>query len=181
MPESGVALVPAPPGRRLGAVALDYLLISAYLVVLVLVGVALSANAGLAEALFGSPLVGELVGFAVLTLPVVAYFVVSEASSRGATLGKARLGLRVVTVDGRRLGLGGSLVRSGVKFLPWELAHAAIWQYTVGSGDLLLPNLLLAACWLLVAVNVGLAAFGDRHRALHDRIAGSLVVRATSR
>ena len=65
-----------------------------------------------------------------------------------------------------------------MKFVPWELAHAAIWQYTAaGSDELLLPNVLLAASWLLVIINVAMAVFDRRHRALHDRLAGSLVVR----
>lgn len=106
------------------------------------------------------------------------YFALSEASAREATLGKRRLGLRVVTVDGERLSLGRSLLRSAVKFLPWELAHAAIWQYTAGSPDeLMLPDVLLVASWTLVAVNVAMAVVDSRHRALHDRAAASLVVR----
>jgi uncharacterized RDD family membrane protein YckC len=109
---------------------------------------------------------------------VTLYFALSEASAREATLGKRRLGLRVVTVEGQRLSLGRSVLRSAVKFLPWELAHAAIWQYTAaGSDELILPDVLLVASWTIVAVNVAMAVLDRRHRALHDRLAASLVVR----
>jgi uncharacterized RDD family membrane protein YckC len=65
-----------------------------------------------------------------------------------------------------------------VKFLPWELAHAAIWQYTtVRPEGLMLADVLLVASWTIVAVNVAMAVLDGRHRALHDRVAGSLVVR----
>jgi uncharacterized RDD family membrane protein YckC len=177
--EGGVEL--APLLRRLGAVAVDYLIVSAYLVVLVVIGLTLRANAGLANALFGSPLTGELTGLVVLTAPVTLYFAFAEASPLGATVGKGWTGLRVVTIDGERLPIDRSLLRSVTKFVPWELAHAAIWQYTAPGPDQLLPTALLAASWILVGINVAMAVLDGRHRALHDRVAGSLVVRTPSR
>jgi uncharacterized RDD family membrane protein YckC len=173
------AIQPAPLLRRLGAVGLDYLVVSAYLVVLVLIGLAVSGNPGLADALFGGPLIGELVGFIVLTLPVTLYFGLSEASPRGATIGKRGLGLRVVTLEGERLSVGRSLVRSATKFLPWELAHAAVWQFAfAGPDDQLLPTMLLVASWSIVGVSVALTLLDPRRRSLHDRVAGSIVIPA---
>lgn len=174
-------LEPAPLLRRLGAVALDYLVVSVYLVLLVLIGLRLSSNAGAADTLFGSPLIGELVGFAILTVPVTLYFALGEKEPRGATLGKRGLGLRVVSVDGGGLSLGRSLLRSATKFVPWELAHAAIWQFAfAGPDEQLVPTALLIASWTLVAANVGVALLDRRHRALHDLVAGSIVIRPGS-
>ena len=53
------------------AFGVDYILIAAYLVVLVAAGVAVRALApGLAGAAFGNPFAGELTGFVLITLPV---------------------------------------------------------------------------------------------------------------
>jgi uncharacterized RDD family membrane protein YckC len=59
-----------------------------------------------------------------LTLPVTLYF----AAPSGATLGKRALGLRVVTERGDRVSFGRALLRAGVKFVPWEIAHTALWH-----------------------------------------------------
>jgi uncharacterized RDD family membrane protein YckC len=89
------------------------------------------------------------------------------------------MSLRVVTTDGRRLSIPRSLLRSGVKFLPWELAHAAIWQLTAGDADALLPILLLALSYALVIANVATAVVHQEHRALHDLVGGTtLLLRA---
>ena len=43
-------------------------------------------------------------------------------------------------------------------------------------GNQLLPTILLAGSWLLVGLNVLTAVVHQRHRALHDLIAGTQVV-----
>ena len=102
---------------RSGAFALDYLLIAAYLVMIVALGALLRLLApSVAATLFGGPLIGELSGFLALTLPISLYFVLHEASPAGATWGKRRLGLRVVDAAGGRLGLGRSALRTALKF-----------------------------------------------------------------
>lgn len=169
---------PAPLGRRLAAVALDYLVISAYMVILVLLALLAGTLAPwLADALFANAVVGELTGFVVLTLPVTLYFALSEASAAGATWGKRRMRLRVLTDDGRQLSLGRSLLRSAVKFMPWELAHASIWQFRFAAGDAsqLLPTVGLAVTWLLVAITILSVLLDRRRRALHDRVARTVV------
>lgn len=171
---------PASLLTRAAAFGFDYLLISAYLIILVPVGLVLQlASPALSHALFGDPISGELTGFAVLTLPVTLYFAFGEASAAQATWGKRRLGLRVVAGDDQRLGLGRSLLRSGLKFLPWELAHATIWQFLFAGPKP--PPLLdgaLAVVWLLVGLN-GLSVLVDRrHRAVYDLIARTTVVSA---
>ena len=119
---------------RAAAFGLDYLLIAAYLVVAVGAGVLLRLLAPEpSRAVFRDPLRGELTGSVVLTLPITLWFALSERSTAGGTWGKRRMRLRVVTGDGRRLSLGRSLLRSGLKFLPWELAHAVIWQFSAAG------------------------------------------------
>lgn len=73
-----------------------------------------------------------------------------ESSARGATLGKQALGLRVQRSDGAPLGFWHASARAAGKLL---------------SGALLLIGFFLAA--------------GREKRALHDRMAGTLVVRVS--
>jgi uncharacterized RDD family membrane protein YckC len=159
----------------MAAVGADYAVIAIYIAVVTAAGWGIRQIApDVLEALFRTPATGELAGFALLTLPVSAYFVLGEASSTGGTWGKRRLGVRVLTNEGRRIGLGRSVVRTAVKFLPWELSHAAIWQLVAaGSDGSAAGTALLAAAWTLVAITVLLALIDRRHRALHDRLAGT--------
>jgi uncharacterized RDD family membrane protein YckC len=81
---------------------------------------------------------------------IVLYFATLESGSRQATLGKLALGLKVTTDEDRRLSFPRALGRFFAKLLS------------------------------LVPFGVGfvMAAFTEQHRALHDLIAGTLVVRS---
>jgi uncharacterized RDD family membrane protein YckC len=176
---------PASVARRAAAFGLDYLLIAGWLVLVVGGGALLRLAApGLAAALFGNPLIGEATGFLVLTLPVSAYFAATEAGPAGASWGKRRLGLRVTTVSGQDLRLSRSVLRTGLKFLPWELTHAIIWRFAnPGSAPEVLLNIGLVVVWALIAANLASALLDDRRRTLYDRLSGTRVVqvRQTSR
>lgn len=119
----------------------------------------------------------ELAGFLLLTLPFVLYFVVSEASAWSGSIGKRLLRLRVLDNDGKKkISVSQSVKRSVVKFLPWELAHFAIWNafvfesalYGAAIGALILCYALL----LLYAVGLLLKS----HRPLYDLMAHTVVV-----
>src|SRR5699024_8542939 len=68
-----------------------------------------------------SPLTAELTGFLMMTLPVSLYFIMCECSKWQGTLGKRKMGIRVVDDLGRRIGIGRSAFRTAIKFLPWEI------------------------------------------------------------
>lgn len=87
-----------------------------------------------------APWQGQLLGVVSLTLPVVSYFAFSEWLA-GATLGKHLLSLRVAELSGNRLTLPRSLVRSGVKFLPWEISHTALYRVIQPDTSALWPYL----------------------------------------
>jgi hypothetical protein len=80
---------PSSLRARLAAVGIDYLVVLGYLIGLIAIGIAISNVPGLA-APFDDPIVGEFIGFVVLTLPVMLYFAISEASAAGATHGRRR-------------------------------------------------------------------------------------------
>lgn len=69
------------------------------------------------------------------------------SSARQATLGKMALRLRVTDLDGNRISFGRASARHFAKYL---------------SG-------------LILAIGYIMAAFTERHQALHDMVAGTLV------
>ena len=170
----------ASVGRRALAFLLDYAVVAAWIAVVVAGGFWLrSAASDLAGSLFGDPLTAEAVGFLALTLPVGLYFALSEAGPRGATIGKRRLGIRVIGDDGSAVSIGRSLLRTALKLAPWELSHAIIWRYAnPGSAPDALLTAGLVLVWGLVGANLAVAVFDDRRRSIYDRLSRTRVVRA---
>ena len=106
--------------RRLLAFLIDYLIVLAYIAVLLgITLVVFSFFEASPSAL--DPLRGQVVGFVTLTLPVFLYFYSSENGPHRATIGKRKMGLKVV-----RRKPGNVLLRNILKFLPWELAHTGV-------------------------------------------------------
>jgi uncharacterized RDD family membrane protein YckC len=116
--------------RRLAAFAFDYVLIAGYITAVSIVSyaiwhAALGRMPGPADA---SLWLFDLLAFTTVVVPVTLYFALSEASGHRATWGKRRVGLVVLSSDGTRLGLGRSVLRSALKFLPWQIAHSSLFH-----------------------------------------------------
>jgi uncharacterized RDD family membrane protein YckC len=169
----------ASAGRRLAAFAIDYAIVSLYAILLAVVSLSLSSlvpgSVAVAEAWMF-----DLLAFSTLVLPATLYFALSEASSQRATLGKRRLGLVVVDKCGRRLGVRRSLVRSGIKFLPWQIAHTSLfqipgWPMAVTT----IPPLAMMglAVSLVAAAIFAIGLFVRSRRTLYDVASRSRVVR----
>jgi uncharacterized RDD family membrane protein YckC len=169
--------------RRLFAFVLDCAVILGYAGLLAAVTLAAGRITG-----FGarppSTLAGRFAGHAVaalvLTLPALLYLAASEASARGASLGKHALGLRVVDRGGGPLPFTRSLLRSALKLLPWELAHTALW-HTPGWPAQAQPG---AATWIGVGLCYALTAwyvaslFVGSGRTPYDRLASARITRS---
>lgn len=150
-PPSPPATAPAGFWLRVAAMLIDGVILGFAMGALVL-GLAVVggfAAASMSDA--ASPLLGAVVMVAWVTAMAGqwAYFAFMESSSRQATLGKMALGLTVTDLGGRRLGLGRATGRYFAKILSTLPLHL---------GYLL-------------------AAFTERKQALHDLVAGTLVVR----
>ena len=119
--------------RRLLAFFVDWLVIAAWGGALF--GAVVLINAGIPSRP-SSPWLSQAIGFVAMTLPVLLYFALTESASAQATLGKRALHLHVVRSDGEQLQLSTSLLRSAVKFAPWELGHTVANQavYAGASG-----------------------------------------------
>ena len=169
---------------RIAAFLLDYLIIAAYIVVLIVVSVLLGFGPlrQTFQVLFANPDSSEISAFLLLVLPVILYFVLFESSSRQATPGKSKLGLRVTGTHGERLSLGRSLVRSLIKFLPWELTHACLWRIPGWPFNPQAPSPIISAglilVWIIVGAYVISLLMSKKHQTLYDMIAGSYVALA---
>ena len=123
--------------RRTGAFFLDWLVLGFLFFIVGLV----SGGGDVGTTLFGFVLWG---------LPVV-YFAGLHAFNRGATAGKALLGIAVCGADYRRVGLGRAIWRSVATFLLWITGIGGLVDMAIGEAD-------------------------GRRRWLHDKMAGTIVV-----
>jgi len=120
--------------KRVLAFAFDYVLVGLYAFGLYVLVTMSGLDKSIGGFIAHAPFRGQLVGFLLLTLPVVFYFVSLEKSSQGATLGKRILRLRVL-VDTRGRDAGKAvLIRNVLKFLPWEIAHFGVHQLMYFEG-----------------------------------------------
>ena len=171
--------------RRLLAFALDYIIISVYLGVLVVLAVVLArtpAGPGF-QALFSNPNSAELTAFLLLVLPVLLYLALSESSRWQATWGKRVVGLRVETTSGAAVRFPRALGRNVLKLIPWELTHACLWRI---PGWPLAPEtpplwitVGLILVWVIVALYVISLVLSPTGQTLYDRLAGVRIVRVT--
>lgn len=158
--------------KRAAAIAWDLPVIVAWAVVAGVIGVGLNWLVGLQPR---SPWALDLQAFLTLILPVILTFAYQEASRAQATFGKRRLCVVVGDVAGRPPGRRRALVRSAVKFLPWQLGHTAVFHLAAGSTSAVFVALSIGA-QVIVLCSVVAMTMDGRHRALHDWVAGTRVI-----
>ena len=124
----------------------------------------------------------EIYTLLAISLPTWLYFILSEISPWKATLGKRLLGIQTLgVISGRRMSLLQSIVRTLIKLLPWELAHATnnlptpMW-YTENPGFRVGFTLIP----ILVTIYLLMAQFSRRKQGPHDLAARTSVVYASS-
>ena len=150
-------------------------------VVLVLPWVAFAGAVGLGlrvvDAAPTTPVGRDALAFVTLVGPTTVTAAWLESGPRRATPGKRWAGLQVVGLDGGTLPRHTALLRSVVRFLPWQLAHTAVFHLVDGSTSPAWFAVSVAAqatvllSWVLVARD---------GRALHDRVTGARVVPAAT-
>ena len=165
---------PAGFAKRLRAFAIDFLPIAAYILVLMGIGVGIVGVAN-ESAVWASPWTMDLFAFLVLVLPVVLYFTLQEGSPRQATWGKHKVGIKVVNAQGTKLSGPQVLIRSAVKFFPWQLAHTCVIQIWFGQTSSWLMIGALLAQGLVVTYILSIM-ISKEHRAPYDRLSGAYVI-----
>ena len=168
-------VTPAPGAARWRASGWDHLVILGWLAVLTVLG--LVVRSLLPDPGPVPPIAADAVAFVLSVLPVWAYLTVTESGRRQATLGKRRAGLAVADRDGGRAGAGRVAVRNAVKLLPWQLAHVSVARVIAGVDAPVTVAVTYALSLLIPAVSIGIAWRDPAHRALHDLVAGTRVVR----
>lgn len=164
--------------QRLGAFALDYLLLLGYLLALTLIFLLLNSVFPASSWLFAERVRAQLIAFLLLTLPITLYFAVTESSARQATWGKQKLKLMVSDQAGSRITFWRALGRNLLKFIPWEISHTLIWQIQFSQGE---PagwiNYGFGLVYVLVGLNMASLLISKTKQSLYDWIAGTYVIR----
>jgi uncharacterized RDD family membrane protein YckC len=163
---------PAGPALRFRAQALDTAVIAGWVGFAAAVGLGLRTG-GIS---LDSAWARDAVAFTSLVLPSTLTFAASEASMAQATFGKRRLNLIVTDREGNRVSFRRSLARSALKFLPWQLAHTAVFGLLADPTSKGFLFLSIGA-QALVVVSVFAMILDPEHPALHDRVAGTRVIR----
>jgi len=165
---------------RVKAFALDYIIISGYLIALTLLFLILNSISDAFQQLFSQRVQAQILAFLLVTFPVTLYFSITESSARQATWGKQRLGLRVTDQEGNRIRLPRALTRTLLKFVPWEISHTFVWQMYFSSGaNLVFINYGFVLVYVLVGLNIASLVMTKTHRTLYDFLAGTSVVKNT--
>ncbi|MBE0609296.1 MAG: RDD family protein, partial [Dehalococcoidia bacterium] len=107
---------------------------------------------------------------------LLLYFFIGFAW-KGQTIGASVMQLMVIRSDGRPLGVIGAMARV-IGLLVYVLIAGAgvLAAYTLRESTVI-AGAVLAGTFVLVAFGFIWAAFDRHRRTLHDRIAGTIVVR----
>lgn len=162
--------------RRILAFVFDFLIIGVYLLFLFIIGFGINSITG-GIALLASPLAMNILAFITVIMPVILYFSLQESSTYRATFGKRWAKIRVVNPQGARLTIWQTLLRSVVKFLPWQLAHTSVIYIQFGNQS---PVFIVGALLSqgLVIIYIVFLLFSKKHQTPYDLIAGTYEVLA---
>jgi uncharacterized RDD family membrane protein YckC len=164
--------------QRAGAFALDYIIILFYLVGITLLSLLVNSLFSVSEWLFADRVRAQLTGFLLLTLPVTLYFAVGEASGQQATWGKKRMGLRVTDIHGEPISFWRSLLRTALKFIPWELSHTLIWEIYFSPGiSSAWVNYGLILVYVIIGLNIASLMMTRTHQTIYDYFAKTYVIK----
>lgn len=157
--------------RRFTALLIDYLVLSIYAGTLFLfspiVYPLFQKSAGQSE----------FFGVIFLVAPVFLYFFLFEAPYLKATPGKLLFHIKVIKIDRTNFNYKNSFFRSLVKFIPWELAHFAIWQLVFKNSSFsVIAESLLVITNILAGIYIAFPFFNRNARAIHDYAGHTILV-----
>jgi uncharacterized RDD family membrane protein YckC len=161
---------------RLKAFLIDYLFILVYLILLLLCTLFIFPSL---QTLFtGSLGMAQLMGFLLVTLPISLYFIVTDSVIFGQSFGKRKLGIQVVNRNGATLSVPQAIIRTFLKFLPWELSHFLVYRL-VNIGDSEMPvhyYLIGGLIYALMLIYILTAIFTKKKQSLYDLFAKTKVI-----
>ncbi|MFE4837135.1 RDD family protein [Arthrobacter sp. NPDC056691] len=176
-----LALLPAAPGKRLGAAVLDWLAPVAILTVLLsfgFAGITSTRSAGLI--IYDTSLLALLGGIGAGLTLVYAFAVASVEGRTGNTIGNQLMGIRSADKDGYAPGTGAVFLRgivtgAGMVLAVLAAVLVAVFKWFDAALLILGPLLLLGTAWAVVVVVSSAWDANGRLRGWHDRAAKTLV------
>lgn len=154
--------------RRAGAFWLD---------ILIIFGICAPAGYLIQRLIGYSPQTGPAIWLTILwnfSLPSWLYFLLSDRSKKGKTIGKRLFKLSVKTRTSERLGLGRALARTALKLLPWEIVHFSAFALSKELGTFTLLQHIGLATGNALAFAFFIAAVITRgKRSIHDIALGT--------
>lgn len=156
--------------QRLKAFFIDYIFILIYLGVIFVISFLFPS----VQLLFNSHslIVAQFFGFLLVTLPVSLYFILSDSVVGKQSFGKKVIKIRVVNQQGLPLTLPHALLRTAIKFFPWELSHFLIYRL-VNLGNQAVPlhlTLIGILIYGLMFAYILTAIFTKKKQSLYDMI-----------
>ena len=162
---------------RVKAFVWDYFVILGYLILLAVFGLILDQISGTAQWMFANRVRAQVSGFLLGTLPVMLYFAAGEASPGQATWGKRKMKLKVMDQNGERVHFPRAFARTLLKFIPWELSHALIWQLRfLPDTSSAVINYGFALVYILVGLNLACSSMTSSRQTVYDLLAGTYVM-----
>lgn len=159
--------------KRLLALAIDWLTICGYLIVLALLMFLfyIFVLDGIPEL---SALQTQLIATFTTVVPVIAWFTIKEAQIPFAALGKREMEL---TIKYRGNPWTGALTRNVLKFLPWQLGHMSVIDGMYNGWESPLTMTMYLVSIFLALTYVAQVVITPSHRHFPDLVAGARVVR----
>lgn len=163
---------PASRSLRFKALLFDWLLISAYLVVLLIAALTVYQIffSGIPE--FSNIQMQLITAFSSV-VPIIIIFSIMEGTKNFASWGKQRVNLRVI-YDGNPL--WGSIIRNTLKFLPWQLGHMSTINGIYDGFNSPFSLICLSLSIALVALYILAVLIRKDQRHPADLVARSMVV-----
>jgi uncharacterized RDD family membrane protein YckC len=176
-----LALVPAAPGKRLGAAVLDWLAPVAILTVLLSFGFASITSTRSAGLIIYDTSLLALLGSIGAGLTLAYAFAVASVEGRsGNTTGNQLMGIRSADKDGCAPGLGAVFLRgivtgAGILLAVLAAVLVTVFKWFDAAPLILGPLLLLGTAWAVVVVVSSAWDRNGKLRGWHDRAAKTLV------
>ncbi|PYZ96408.1 hypothetical protein CR205_11835 [Alteribacter lacisalsi] len=162
---------------RFKAFMIDYSIIIIYLLLLLVTSVFLYPQ--IQYVFTGSPATAQLAGFLLVTMPVSVYFIVGDSAMGGQTFGKRAVEIRTVTEAGEPVSVFRAIVRTALKFLPWELSHFLVYRlmYLEDTSVPIVYYILGGTIYALMFAYILTAIFTRKKQTLYDLIVQTKVVK----
>ena len=166
----------APPGRRFLSWVWDYLVILAWLVILVIV-IGIPQMLGWLDlgAVWSNQVAADVAITILTVIPLWWYLVVTEAGASHASWGKRRAGLTVRGLAQEAPSRGQVVIRNLIKVLPWQFGHLAASRFAHAETSPFAIASYVISMVLLAAVALP-PLF--RRRGIHDVVGRTTVMPA---